>query len=89
MAEVIGLDGVPVEHKSKASPVEACLEQLLSNIEDGLAVENVIVIAVITDPDNPACVRYEPRDSGMRVGETVFILEAVKHGLIHKTFEGL
>lgn len=87
MAEVVGLDGVPVEHKSKASPVEACLELLLSNIEEGLAVENVIVIAIITDPDNPACVRYEPRDSGMRVGETVFILEAVKHGLIHKTFE--
>lgn len=89
MVEVIGLDGVPVEHKSKASPVEACLEHLLSNIEDGLAVENVIVIAVITDPDNPSCVRYEPRDSGMRVGETVFILESVKHGLIHQTFERL
>jgi len=83
MAEIVGIDGVPMEHKSKASPVEACLEQLLSDIEEGLAVENVIVIAVITDPNDPSCVRYQPRDSGMRLAETVFILESVKMGFLH------
>lgn len=87
MAEIVGIDGVPIEHKSRATPVESCLEDLLGKIEDGLSVENIFVIAVTTDPADPTRVKYMTFDSGMRVAETVFLLESMKHDLIRRTYD--
>lgn len=87
MAEIVGIDGVPLEHKSRATPVESCLEDLLGKIEDGLSVENIFVIAVTTDASDPTLVKYLTFDSGMRVGEIVFLLESMKHDLIRRTYE--
>lgn len=87
MAEILGLDGVPLEQKSKATPVEACLEDLLGKIEDGLSVENVFVVAVVTDHADSTRVKYQTFDSGMRVAETVFLLESLKYDFLRRTYE--
>ena len=76
MADVVSLRGESVP-EAKSTPLEV-LRATIAEIEDGLPVEQLMILLEVTGSPDPSMVKREVRDTGVAASEAVFWLEMHK-----------